>query len=143
LSDEGQTADLEPWTQAQLTAFVDAVFRVMMQRLVSEPVEPVGILSRIEMHVTKLRDFLHGAMQDPIPPDGVLAIRVLQQEIRSIADHDAHISAARHEFLREFLVALRNDVTSKLDSLQKAVSFLEVDAPALINRLERIEARLK
>lgn len=98
------------------------VLAAMLQELVEEPVERKGILSRIEHHIVHVRD-----------------------EQNQIANHDAQIMAARHEFMRDALVAVGNDVLAikaTMAALLKQASFLEVDAPSMLSRLTTIDSAL-
>jgi len=110
---------------------------LLARYLVEAPVEAKGILSRIETHIAGLRDYLHGATASMQPPDA-LSWQILLREIRSIADHDAQIGAARHEFLRAFLVQLDERMQRietfayGLDSKEKAMT-----------RLVQLERRIK
>lgn len=118
MSDEGQLADLELWTQEQLLAFVDAVFRTIQERLVDPPVEPRGILSRLEHHCARLL-----------------------REQNEIANHDAQITAARHEFMREALVAVGNDVLAVKATVAELAKQVDARLASIDSRLYAIESK--
>jgi len=110
---------------AQMAPTMQAFVRELLALLVDEPVEPQGILSRIEQHVAQLRDYLHAATASSQPPDA-LSWQLLLKEVRDIANHDAQISAARHEFMRDALVAGFNDVLACKAALQAILEAQQV-----------------
>src|SRR5262245_10598395 len=82
--------------------------RELLDMLVAKPVEAYGILSRIETHLASLRDFMHAAHQFPHAME--------------------HNAGARHDFMRDALVAVGNDVLAikaMVQAMDKRLAALE------------------
>jgi hypothetical protein len=127
----------------KLAPSMKAFMEQLSRYLVSEPVEPAGILSRIETHIASLRELL--TLYDIDAPS--LAARLASME---------YTAEARHEFLREFVVSeqrqRREDmeaaqewlksVADSLDAMTSAVGKVYLTQRRQAERLEAIEDRL-